>query len=628
MRTAIVRHNTETTYVVPGDWPQRDGTKWFDDHSPPLGGSTSHELIDGRETFDAMWSAMRTATKKGHFVVLIGWGMEHDFVFADGKTFVQALENRAAQGVAIRVLLFRDEKAVNAINELRKNPATADVFANTDNYTRLPIGTGNPELKAALARLHQIEDATIAVRDWWTGTEHARAVKTPYGVGSHHQKILLVNGEEGLIAFCGGVDIAGNRLGLLHDVHARFTGDAAWALWKITQERWADSGDYNAGKDVMVPPTPPSLDPIAPPTPVLPPKTATNLVRVFRTVGNPKTWARGATDTLWPALKSAIRSASQYIYIEDQYFWSRELMHELADASTRVKHITVLLSIDHVLETAAPRHRALQELLKVGGKDIQKRISLFEVKRGQHEWIHAKMFIFDDNYAIIGSANANNRGYFVDSEVSAGIAEYAWNNPVGPRGAWYSRRLNLARRLRIRLWSEHLRLPPEEVFDPIGSRLHWESPPAGSPVEPYEPTNLRDFTHQVAAHERAFREWQEGGMVGPAPMEPYRRMPWWLVPYDEWNNEPDEDLRKVPAGAVLRWHERHKKLAAWNNATKTMTDEQKAALGDPLTPFERKQEEEEGPVVREFFARTKDQVRDLHLDDVVDPQDPEKQDRP
>ncbi len=35
LRTALVRHNTESTYVVPGDWPAVDGTAWFHDGMPP-----------------------------------------------------------------------------------------------------------------------------------------------------------------------------------------------------------------------------------------------------------------------------------------------------------------------------------------------------------------------------------------------------------------------------------------------------------------------------------------------------------------------------------------------------------------------------------------------------------------
>jgi phosphatidylserine/phosphatidylglycerophosphate/cardiolipin synthase-like enzyme len=54
--------------------------------------------------------------------------------------------------------------------------------------------------------------------------------------------------------------------------------------------------------------------------------------------------------------------------------------------------------------------------------------------------------VIDDEWLIIGSANLNNRGFETDSEL----------NVVAHDG-------DLARGLRIDLWSEHLGLAPEEV---------------------------------------------------------------------------------------------------------------------------------------------------------------------
>jgi phosphatidylserine/phosphatidylglycerophosphate/cardiolipin synthase-like enzyme len=577
MRTAIVRHNTESTYVVPGDWPSLDGDSWYRDHTPPPAGSTVEDLIDGRETFDAMLAAMRTATTKGHFIVLLGWGLEHDFKFAGGLTFVEAVAERAKLGVAVRVLVFQADQAVIAINGVREDAAKAgvspplDVFANTDNNTRLPIGAGEGAVMKRLLK------------------QFAISAHQPRSLGSHHHKILVVYGDDGLIAFCGGVDLAGNRLGLLHDVHVRLTGHAAKELWELVKQRWTDA------KFDGTPPTPPSLAPLEPP-PLTPPKDGTNLVRIFQTVGNPDTYARGVKDTLWPALRAAIRTASNFIYMEDQYFWSLDLVKELVDASKRLKHITILLSVDHVVEAPARRHRAMKELVRLGGKDIQKRIGIFEHKREKDEWIHAKMFVFDDEYAIVGSANANNRGYFVDSEVSAGIAEYGWNKPMGRRrGNWFATDINLARRLRIRLWNEHLLLPPDELFDGIGSRIHWESPPAGAPVSSYQSTNLKDFARQSDAHARAFEDWKAGGYKGPAPQEPYQRAPWWLAPYDDWYEPIFGDPRSVPVKEL-----------------------RKQQRGEPLSP-------EEKETIERFKQRASDSVRDQDEYDVVDPHDPEKQ---
>jgi phosphatidylserine/phosphatidylglycerophosphate/cardiolipin synthase-like enzyme len=511
-RTALVRHNLETTYVVPGDWPV-DGTPWFPGAIGPSQGSRAEELIEGQEAFPAMLAAMRTATKPGHFIVLLGWTLEPDFVFADGKTFMQAVEERASLGVPVRVLTFFGGKHIDQLNALRKKtlapPATGnlDVYANADTNTRLSVGSQKgaitPLLPTLASWLHQATS-----------------------LGCHHQKILVVLGNDGLIGFCGGLDIAEDRLTSLHDVHVRLTGGAAVSLWKIAEKRWEHS------KSGSTPPTPPSISSLAPAS-FTPPSPAPQLVRVVQTVGNPDT--KGVPDTLWPAVQAAIQKATQFIYIEEQYFWSLELVKELVDASKHVKHITILLAFEASSEYPGHRHRALQELVRLGGPGIEKRIGIFAHKRSRRNYVHAKMFVFDDEYAIIGSANANNRGYFVDSEVAAGIGEYGWDNVKGTRGGvWSSTEVNFARRLRIRLWSYLLALPPEEVFDGVGARVHWDQSAPSSLVTQYEAINLRDFYRQNLAHEEAFRHWEKTGRVGFDPMEPYQKAPWWQAPYEDW----------------------------------------------------------------------------------------------
>src|SRR5207244_12915254 len=73
-------------------------------------------------------------------------------------------------------------------------------------------------------------------------------------LGTHHQKILIVNGSEGLIAFCGGLDVNPDRLhptgsgpnqgggpgSPLDDVHCRIRGPAADSLLLIFRQGWPD----------------------------------------------------------------------------------------------------------------------------------------------------------------------------------------------------------------------------------------------------------------------------------------------------------------------------------------------------------------------------------------------------
>ncbi|MEZ4314475.1 MAG: hypothetical protein R3F14_41180 [Polyangiaceae bacterium] len=73
LRTALVRHNVETTYVVPGDWPPHDGTRWLPGRTAPPDGSDVQYLVDGPDTLATMLDAMRTAETSSHCIVLLGW---------------------------------------------------------------------------------------------------------------------------------------------------------------------------------------------------------------------------------------------------------------------------------------------------------------------------------------------------------------------------------------------------------------------------------------------------------------------------------------------------------------------------------------------------------------------------
>jgi len=67
-------------------------------------------------------------------------------------------------------------------------------------------------------------------------------------------------------------------------------------------------------------------------------------------------------------------------------------------------------------------------------------------------YIHAKVGIIDDEWLTVGSANLNNRGLILNSQVNAVMCDAA-----------------LARDMRINLWAEHLALSREAVVqtDPI-----------------------------------------------------------------------------------------------------------------------------------------------------------------
>lgn len=115
------------------------------------------------------------------------------------------------------------------------------------------------------------------------------------------------------------------------------------------------------------------------------------------------------------------------------------------------------------------------------------KISLYVIRELEHSYIHAKMFIVDDEIAIIGSANSNNRGYFNDSEDNGEIADLEWEAETSAWGGkWWRLDLTLAHKLRMDLWSEHLVMPAEALVDGVAAEVHWRNPSKLSTIMPYK----------------------------------------------------------------------------------------------------------------------------------------------
>jgi len=493
---------------VPGDWPSLDGHGWFHDGAPPTAGSDVQYLIDGPQTFEAMAEAMETADSKEHFIILLAWSLDPNLrLTPGGKTFLQTAEEKATLKVAVRVLLF-DNMAYKVNGSAKGHLDRLRTDKNLDVYCNLDDNVNGLAASAI---------ASVAGK---AGV---------HSYGAHHHKILIVRGREGLVAFCGGVDVDANRLQnsslFLHDVHVRVTGEAAMDLFNIAEQRW------NSSSDGGNPPEPsgygrfnsPSVGLSVPsPTGTASSSATPYLARVVQTVGNP-TLAKTIPNTLWPAVQRAIRKASKFIYIEDQYFWSLELVAELVEASKRVRRITVVLPPALFAEHPYMRQSALAELVRLGGPGVEKKIGIFQAAKPRHEFVHAKLFVFDDEYAFVGSANANNRGYFLDSEAAVGVTERARHMR---HASWYAVEANFARRMRIELWREHLGLEADELFDGLAAHVHWESLPAFAQVQIYRAANLKKL---------------------PVRLEESDLSHWWNAPYDAWDpGYPAEHLLVDP----------------------------------------------------------------------------------
>jgi phosphatidylserine/phosphatidylglycerophosphate/cardiolipin synthase-like enzyme len=482
-----------SNYVVPGDWPNKPD-HWFADDAvtyPRRNQNNVEYLIDGEPTYEAMVEAIETATGADHFIVLLGWTLHVDFTLStNGKRsagalhwLINILKARLALGVTLRVLLYK--------NQFGDGILLPPVFRARRMLHRLEMP--RPSNMAGSGVLCVIDEG-------YRGAD-----------GCHHQKVLLVHGSEGLIGFFGGIDFNPDRVeptpegGPLHDVHARVVGEAAGDLMVLATNRWnfskphfpADASgnetpsNYPSGRSIfdmneLLERS--RANPTAPPGPH-------RAVKIGHTVGNPDL-AKKQDNGAWPNVRKALKEAKKFIYMEDQYLFSIEAVEELGQAAHRISgHITILIPPDDRLPLDLPwevagagrstRHAALKRLKEVCGGMADK-IAIYVIKDLYHSYIHAKMFVVDDEVAIIGSANSNNRGYFYDSEDNGVIADLEWtaeNSAWG--GKWWQLDLALAHKLRMELWSEHLNMPAEALIDGVAAEFHWRNISQLSKIKPY-----------------------------------------------------------------------------------------------------------------------------------------------
>ena len=439
--------------------------RWFtggtDAQGQPLGRVTERNrvvhLIRGRATFDAMARAIRTATREGHAIFLSGWWLSDDFdISGPGTTVGELFRSASDAGVAVRALLWDQFGSQNK--------------AEVDHVNALARG----------AAIH--DNRTL-------------------NFGSHHQKVLVVNGSEGLIAFCGGIDLNPDRIRPvttgsfssggagtpLHDVHCRIEGSAAFDLAEIFRQRWNDHPDH-----VALDRSKGALPAIADPGPTA---SGRDWVQIGRTFGNGNahrgidsdtfgtrsrgyTFLRGRTgeQTVRAMILHAIGQARRFIYMEEQYLVSIEVRDALIRALPNIQHLTILIpdgGISDLPQGNFRRREFIRPLRAAGGAKV--RVFHPHPPADPFGYVHAKMWVFDDEYAIIGSANCNRRGSSHDSEVDAGIVDEGDGTD-----------LRLAHRLRVDLWALHLNARPVDLRDGVASAALWLSLPAGARVAPHD----------------------------------------------------------------------------------------------------------------------------------------------
>jgi phosphatidylserine/phosphatidylglycerophosphate/cardiolipin synthase-like enzyme len=154
----------------------------------------------------------------------------------------------------------------------------------------------------------------------------------------------------------------------------------------------------------------------------------------------------------------AIRAARRFIYFENQFLWSPEIVDELIDKLRRPPtpdfRIVVLLpaNANNGQDDTKGQLAVLVDADDGNDRFLAATIRSLTGLRDDPLYVHAKVGIVDDRWLTVGSANLNSHSLLNDTEMNV-VTDDA----------------TLARATRERLWAEHLELDHDEVTgaDPI-----------------------------------------------------------------------------------------------------------------------------------------------------------------
>ncbi|HET9849192.1 MAG TPA: phospholipase D family protein [Candidatus Dormibacteraeota bacterium] len=386
---------------------------WASGEPPPRPGNAVRILIDGKDALAEMAEAMQTARSHVH---ITGWHVSPDFQLTRGENPI-ALRDLLAQlasRVQVRVLVW----AGAPLPVLR--PWRGDVRRNRD---RLCSGT---RIQCAL-------DA------------HERPMHC------HHEKTIVIDDR---IAFVGGIDLTnfnGDRWDFphhppresdgWHDVATRLEGPAVRDVADNFLLRWhATTGER--------------LPPVDSPAPA-----GDIEVEIVRTMPDHMYAERPQGDfRILESYLAALRSARRFVYLENQFLWSPEIVavlrEKLSHPPTPDFRLVVVLPSrpNNGGDDTRGQLGTLVQADDGGGRLLACTLYAAGADRDWPVYVHAKVGVVDDAWMTIGSANLNEHSLFNDTEMNIVVRDLA-----------------LIRETRLRLWAAHLGRPAEDIAgDPGG----------------------------------------------------------------------------------------------------------------------------------------------------------------
>jgi phosphatidylserine/phosphatidylglycerophosphate/cardiolipin synthase-like enzyme len=305
--------------------------------------------------------------------------------------------------------------------------------------------------------------------------------------GSNHQKFACIRNPLNRHALLGSADIHSGRWDTrahnspnqdrygkpTHEVGVMIQGPAVVDVEVTFLERWNDASRMRMLPKDPFPPVISSWSNFGSAA------RGPHSVQVLHTYGRTSrgySWSGNGEFTVWASYLNALRQATSYIYIEDQYFMpfafppmfqsppgparESDLVFQMGEAIRR--GVKLLVVVPSSTEESGPLPR-FQKHQRDIGVDYLKKVAasvgrqddftIAALSNGTEDiYVHAKLLIVDDEFVLIGSANVNQKSMTHDSELDVGI--------VDAEGVF-------SKELRKTLWAEHLATTLPAVDDPM-----------------------------------------------------------------------------------------------------------------------------------------------------------------
>lgn len=399
-------------------------------------GNRVEVFVDGHDAFAAASAAVSGARRS---LRLLQMSFETDFVaaFRDGVSppLAEVVREAGARGVDVRLLLSKIE------------PVDLLAYAETSRFFE---GRSNVQVRPFPLRA-QLQHAKLMVVDGEAAFLFGPLFVQAYWDLPTHPIIEHRRGE--------GITAVGDRP--VHDLAVRVEGPAVADVDRCFADLWNHRADAEGRPHERVEPCD------------VPPPRGNQALQVVRTLPRNLLSDRldGETDA-YEAYLRGIRNAERFVYIENQYFTSRELAAALRAAVDRSPSLQVILVLNPRLDIPLYLRR---QCVLLDGVLKHPRIGAFSLWAFdatpprpvvQRVYVHSKTAVIDDEWAALGTANLD--GFSLHGATEVGMPENrnVETNVILFDGLAGKPATGLVGGLRRRLWAEHL-----------GSRPNVREPP-------------------------------------------------------------------------------------------------------------------------------------------------------